>query len=189
MSGGGSRREESPLTAEQQASFTEQSAYNPETALAFESPSLPQGLVDGVAGFGDALSFGGSRYIRSQVGIGSVDYSSGTYTTGEVAGVGYSMAMGGAGGLRLAGSAGRGMEFSHWIPARMGGPRSLFNGNYVRTAQHALSDPYRYRFMPRAWKAFNPMPSAIAQQFNRIPWVWRGTAAGSVYGGAAATGD
>nr|MDQ3040091.1 RHS repeat-associated core domain-containing protein [Pseudomonadota bacterium] len=152
MSGGGSRREESTLTAEQQASFTEQSAYNPETALAFESPSLPQGLVDGVAGFGDALSFGGSRYIRSQVGIGSVDYSSGSYTAGEVAGVAYGTAIGGVGGLS-------------------GGARSVFwsgSGNMERAAAMGRS-------LERT-----PIGSVMNRFGNRLPdWSWR--AASSIY--------
>jgi RHS repeat-associated protein len=81
---------------------------------------------------------------------------------------------------------GEGLEFSHWIPARRGGPRSILNGNYVTATEHALSDPYRYRFMPAAWKAENPMPSVLEQQWNRIPDVYKGItagAAGADYGG------
>jgi hypothetical protein len=158
-------------------------AYDYESAIAWEPPSLPQGFVDFTAGFGDTLSLGLTQYVRNQADIGSVDYGSGSYTAGEVAGFVHSMAFGGAAGARLAGTAGKGMEFSHWIPNRWGGPRSLLNGNFVTTAEHALSDPYRYRFMPRAWKALNPMPSMMVQQWNRIPWIWRGAAAGAAYGG------
>lgn len=68
----------------------------------------------------------------------------------------------------------------------MGGPRSLFNGNYVSTAMHALSDPYRYRFMPRAWKAQNPMPSRLQQQMTRVPNVYKGAGAGGAYGAVGA---
>jgi hypothetical protein len=64
--------------------------------------------------------------------------------------VGASAALG-ALGVRWGGVAGRGKEFSHWIPNRAGGPRSIWNGNYVPKSTHALSDPYRYRFMPRSW--------------------------------------
>jgi hypothetical protein len=160
--------------------------FDPSTAIAWQwGDPLPQGLVDGVAGFGDALSFGGSKWVRGRMGIGGVDYSSGAYIGGQAGGVVYSIGLGGAAGLRLAGNAGRGMEFSHWIPARMGGPRSLFNGNYVTSSRYALSDPYRYRFMPRSWKAQNPMPSAAVQQWNRVPMVYKGAAAGGAYGGGS----
>jgi hypothetical protein len=66
------------------------------------------------------------------------------------------------------------------------GPRTIFNGNYVSTATHALPDPYRYRFMPRAWKEANaPMNRAMAQ-WTRFPNVYKGTAAGGAYGAAGA---
>jgi hypothetical protein len=81
-------------------------------------------------------------------------------------------------GIQAAGTAGRGLEFSHWIPARMGGPRTILNGNYVFTATHALSDPYRYRFMSQTWKAANPMPNAIVQQAVRLPTVYTGAGVG-----------
>jgi RHS repeat-associated protein len=81
-------------------------------------------------------------------------------------------------------------EFSHWIPSRWGGPRTLWNGNYVSRATHALSDPYRYRFMSRAWKAQNPLPNALVRQWVRVPRVYKGASAGVIYsgGGRAATG-
>lgn len=46
-------------------------------------------------------------------------------------------------GVQAAGTAGQGLEFSHWIPARAGGPTTIWNGNYVSIAEHALSDPAR----------------------------------------------
>jgi hypothetical protein len=163
---------------------------SPEDSLTPHSgPGLRITLDDAsnfAAGVGDTLSFNGTAKVRDWLGIGSVDSTSAAYSVGEVAGVGISTATGAGAGLRLAGSAGKGLEFSHWIPNRWGGPRSLLNGNFVTTAEHALSDPYRYRFMSRAWKALNPMPSVIIQQWNRIPWFWKGTAAGATYGGASA---
>jgi hypothetical protein len=83
--------------------------YDPNKAMAFHWPSLPQGLVDGVAGFGDALSLGISRYTREAYEIGSVDYDSTAYTVGEVGAFAYSTAFGGAVGLRMAGRATRGL--------------------------------------------------------------------------------
>jgi RHS repeat-associated protein len=153
-------------------------------------PSLPQGLVDFSAGFGDTLSFGLTDSLRDLMGTnGVVNSDSGAYLSGEIAGIAHTTLLGGAAGLRAAGSAGRGLEFSHWIPNRMGGPRSLFNGNFVTREFHALSDPFRYRFMPRTWKALNPMPSSAVQQWNRIPYVWKGAGAGLGYGTASAIGD
>ena len=130
-------------------------------------------LSDYSAGFGDFISFGTTRWIRQQMGTDYVvNYYSGAYSAGKWSGVAFVVTSGVAGGLKAAGSAGRGLEFSHWIPVRMGGVRTIWNGNYVRTATHALSDPYRYRFMSRAWKALNPMPNRLVQQLIRLPnWI------------------
>jgi len=50
--------------------------------------SLPQGLVDATAGFGDALSFGTTALIRELMGTNDVvDFDSGAYWSGIVAGV------------------------------------------------------------------------------------------------------
>ncbi|MGB7159653.1 MAG: RHS repeat-associated core domain-containing protein, partial [Tepidisphaeraceae bacterium] len=93
-----------------------------------------------------------------------------------------------AAGMKLgkmsAGSPGKGKEFSHWIPNRHGGPRSVWNGNYVSPKTHALSDPYRYRFMPKTWKANNPMPNVLSQQWVRVPDALKGTAGGAMLGAA-----
>jgi len=106
-----------------------------------------------------------------------------------VAGVVMDTAIGGAVGWEAAGARGAGKEFSHWIPKRMGGPRSLWNGNYVSKVEHALSDPNRYRFMPRSWKEANPLPNLFTQQWKRIPKVYKGGAAGAVAGGAGAAAN
>jgi hypothetical protein len=49
---------------------------------------------------------------------------------------------------------------------------------------HVMSDPYRYRFMPRLWKMNNPMPSVFVQQWVRIPYVWKGLGGGMMLGAA-----
>ena len=151
---------------------------------------LPDSWVDFGAGTGDVILFGEGQRLRDLLDIGGVDRCSAAYGAGEWAGVGASFATGVVGGIKAAGAKGAGMEFSHWIPARMGGPRTLANGNFVPTATHALSDPYRYRFMPRVWKAANPMPNKASQQWTRIPNVYKGAAAGGAYGaGGAALAD
>lgn len=160
--------------------------YDPYGLWAWGDP-LPQWLVDGSAGLGDGVSFGLTNVIRNAMGTNDVvNKCSGFYVGGEIAGVALDTAIGGAAGWEAAGERGAGKEFSHWIPNRMGGPRSLWNGNYVTTAEHALSDPYRYRFMARAWKELNPLSSRIYQQWFRIPNVYKGAAAAAAASGTAA---
>lgn len=170
-------------------------AYTYSNPLMFVDPNglwalgdpLPQGMLDFGAGMGDVILFGQGQRLRDLFDVdGGVDPCSDEYGAGKWAGVGMSFATGLAGGLKAAGAKGAGKEFSHWIPNRMGGPRSLWNGNYVPKSTHALSDPYRYRFMPRDWKAQNPMPNVAAQQWVRIPNAYKGGAAGGAYGAGGA---
>jgi RHS repeat-associated protein len=147
---------------------------------------LPDWLVDFSAGMGDSISFGATRWVRRRMGTdGVVNQCSRAYKTGEWAGVAASVGTGLGGGIKAAGVKAQGKEFSHWIPNRMGGPRSTWNGNYVSRETHALSDPYRYRFMPRSWKEKNPMPLKLHQQWTRFPNVYKGTGAGATYGAAS----
>lgn len=63
-----------------------------------DMPTLPQGVVDAAAGFGDTASFGITNAIRDVLDINDVvDQSSGAYTGGSVAG---GICSGGAGALR-----------------------------------------------------------------------------------------
>jgi hypothetical protein len=147
---------------------------------------LPQGVVDYAAGFGDTLSFNLTSLIRDQMGTnGVVDKCSNAYTGGQMSGIAFAIAAGGAAGLEAAGAnAGEtGYEFSHWIPNRFGGPRSLWRGNYVSQKFHYLTDPFRY---PSGWQNYGDKLPAALQQLLRIPWVYGGGAAGAVYGGASA---
>jgi hypothetical protein len=144
---------------------------------------LPQGVVDFSAGFGDTLSFQITDWVRNQMGTNTaVRKCSSSYSAGKWTGFALDIAIGGAAGLEAAGEAGTGMEFSHLIPKRLGGPRSLWNGNFVSIEEHALSDPYRYQFMSSAWKEANPLPSTLTQLWNRIPYVYKGGAAGAAAG-------
>ena len=132
------------------------------------------------AGAGDLLSFGVTRWVRKKIGAADVVNECGaTYSAGSWTGFALSSMGGVAGGVKAAGTKMAGREFSHWIPARMGGPRTILNGNYVSVAEHALSDPSRYRFMPRAWKEANPLPGVLARQLARIPNLLTGTVFGS----------
>jgi hypothetical protein len=138
--------------------------------------------ADVFAGAGDAISFGLSAWFRRKMAGKDPRGCSAYYKTGSWVGVGLTTAYGAAAGLEKAGAAGAGKEFSHWIPARLGGPRTVLNGNYVSVAEHALSDPSRYRFMPRVWKEANPLSGAATRQLNRVPNVLAGTAIGAAWG-------
>ncbi|GIX34230.1 MAG: hypothetical protein KatS3mg126_0009 [Lysobacteraceae bacterium] len=81
--------------------MAEQTAYNRDTALAFEPPPLPQWFVDGAAGFGDALLLGAGGYLRDWAGVdGGIDTGSTAYTVGS-----WSTAALGGGRLAYAGLA------------------------------------------------------------------------------------
>ncbi len=153
----------------------------------FDLPSLPQAIVDFGAGMGDTILFGQGQRMRDALGIGGVDQCSDAYDNGEWAGIGVSLATGFAGGVRAAGAKGAGKEFSHWIPNRMGGPRSTWNGNFVPPSRHYYHDPFRY---PKGWRDLGPKWNPARQQFDRIPNIYKGTAAGGAYGagGAAQSG-
>lgn len=140
------------------------SYYDPYGLWAWGDP-IPQGAVDFSAGFGDTLSFGLTNWARNQMGTnGAVNKCSGYYTAGEVAGVAVDTVIGGGAGWEAAGAKGAGKEFSHWIPNRMGGPRSKWNGNYVTPAQHYYHDPFRY---PRGWRDLGDKYPAWLQQLDR----------------------
>jgi RHS repeat-associated protein len=139
------------------------------------------------AGVGDNLSFGLTGAIRESLpGIygdnGGVDKCSGAYGAGEWTGTGLALATGAAGGIKAAGAKAAGKEFSHWIPNRMGGPRSIWNGNYVSPARHYKHDPFRY---PPGWRDLGPKWNPALQQLDRIPNAIKGGAAGAAYGGAS----
>jgi RHS repeat-associated protein len=135
------------------------------------------------AGMGDNLSFGLTGYIRDAMGTSVfIDKCSGIYAAGEWSGVGVSIALGAAAGAKAAGSKMAGREFSHWVPNRMGGPRSIVNGNYVSAARHFYHDPFRF---PPGWQALGDKWPAILQQLDRIPNLFKGTAAGAGYGGTS----
>ncbi len=140
-------------------------------------PMFPQWAVDVSAGMGDAVSIGVTDWVRDQRGTNdAVNKCSTAYDAGEWIGIGYGFAAGGGAGWRAAGQKAAGREFSHWIPNRMGGPRSRWNGNYVTPRRHYHHDPYRY---PRGWRDFGPKWPKPAQQFDRIPNPYKGAGAGA----------
>jgi RHS repeat-associated protein len=152
-----------------------------------------QGLANGVTGFGDGVfrvitfGFGDLNRIRGIAGIdGGIDRCSKVYRYAfEAGGIEGGFALGGA--LGLLGKGVRGFEFSHTVPARYikwyNLPRAVvnsrLNGAYVPWYFHAMTDVYRWRFVPKRLKPFIPsLPNGAAQLLRLPPWLI-GTAAGS----------
>jgi len=141
-------------------------------------------LTDLIAGSGDDITFGITRWIRKTTGgEDAVNPCSNSYAAGRWIGTTLSLATGVSGGIKAAGAKATGLEFSHWIPKRFNGPRSLLNGNFVTPARHYLHDPYRF---PRGWRDLGPKFNPIVQQLDRIPNVFKGTAIGAAYGAVSA---
>ncbi|MGV6853395.1 MAG: RHS repeat domain-containing protein [bacterium] len=167
---------------------------NSDDSWSFGDP-LPQGLVDGVTGFGDGVfnaitfGYGDLNDIRSAFGInGGVDKNSDLYSGGHLAGaINGGAALGGA--IGLLGKGVKGFEYSHFVPQRFLNKfgitrkwKSPLNGTYVPKLFHALTDKFRYRFMPRTFKAQYGLTSPIpqgAQQVLRTPPVFVGGALGA----------
>jgi RHS repeat-associated protein len=142
-----------------------------------DMPTLPQEVVDFSAGLGDELLLGQGRRLRDLIGVdGGVNPCATAYEAGKWTGFGGLIATGGIGGLSAAGTKGAGREFSHWIPKRMGGRRSRWNGNYVTPARHYYHDPYRY---PTGWRDLGEKWPAWLQQYDRIPYMLKGPTFGA----------
>ncbi len=97
VAGGGSKTNSNNILGALSGTYSQSSFWdNPGAYL----PSLPQGLVDFTAGWGDTLSFGLTSNIRDHWSIdGGVDESSVNYYGGMAFGVANSMAVGWAAGL------------------------------------------------------------------------------------------
>jgi RHS repeat-associated protein len=137
-------------------------------------------LANIAAGFGDVVTLGLTNTIREWIGANDiVDRCSGLYNAGRFLGFGASVALGTGLGIRAAGAARKGLEFSHWIPARLGGPRTILNGNFVTPREHFLSDPYRY---PPGYTEWGDKWPAWKRQLFRLPRSLVGAAAGTAWG-------
>ena len=78
------------------------------------------------------------------------------------------------------------VERSHWTPKRYlpdGLKDAGWNMKPMWGTDHALADPFRYRFMRKGWKGENPLPNNFTRQLNRIPDGVKGAGLGGAYTG------
>lgn len=169
--------------------------YDPYGLFDWADLPLPsQRTVDFSAGLGDVLLFGFGDELRDLFSAlyfsieGEVNMFSGEYSAGEWAGFILSQATGFSGGVKAAGfargTAGGTREFSHFIPTRLGGSRSIWNGNYVSNWRHYKHDPFRYSKVRGEWRNWGPKWPHYLQQLDRIPNVFKGIVGGHAYGRA-----
>jgi hypothetical protein len=134
-------------------------------------------------GYGESLS-----ELRNRFSVGNVDTNTTGYSIAHTIGaIEGGLALGGTVGLL--GKGRPGFEYSHFIPQRYLNPfgitrsfKPALNGTYVPRIFHALTDSYRYRFLPRALKAIIGRTSFIPQglqQALRIPPAWIGGGLGA----------
>jgi hypothetical protein len=102
-------------------------------------------------------------------------------------------------GYKLAGVAGKGKVFSHWIPSRpknwpgFGGEvgkyflkkGNKYNGNYVSQKRHFKHDPYAYGNVKGQWREWEGKWPKALQQVDRVPNVYKGAVSGGASGNAA----
>jgi len=178
-------------------------------------------LANFFAGWGDTLTFGLTAAIRQWMGVDSVvNRCSGQYHVGQIVGVIHATAIGGAAGYarnlaraslpprfnRLFWRHTEYVDASHWIPRRslvrmaqriprLNGAWFLkgnWNTKHMYATDHALIDPYRWRFMTKDFKVYhnphNPKVSPLPvwlQQWKRIPDQYQWGAAGLAYGASS----
>jgi hypothetical protein len=149
-------------------------------------------LVGELKGAGEELSFG----------LYKPCYTSDSQRQGRRAGIGLAMAGETLAGWGAAGKAVKwsGKEFSHFIPAEVlpGGRKGLLdkvltatklNGNYVKIAEHAVTDRTRHGFMPVPWKKANPLLNPFRRTLNRVPRFPLGMGVAASGGYAASQND
>ena len=140
-------------------------------------------------GQGDSLAD-----LRRRFAVGNVQTNSAEYLiANQIGAIEGGATLGGL--IGLAGKGMQGFEYSHFVPQRLlnlvGISRSwrpIYNGTYVPSMYHALTDLYRYRFVPRSIKGVIGAQSFIPQgiqQILRIPPIFWGAGIGA----AAEPGD
>ena len=87
-------------------------------------PQTSSDLRNFLWGAGDAVLLGFGDELRDAAGLDPVDMDSNAYTAGDVLASAGMLATGIGGGIRAAGMARKGYEFSHFIPKRLI-PKSL----------------------------------------------------------------
>jgi hypothetical protein len=184
-------------------------------ALYKPGSSIPLEIAGNVAaGWGDTLTtipftdLCGTCAIRRGLGIDVVDYQHGGYFVGGLIGLGNSVGLGYALGLKGAGVKASGLQFSHWIPEKVlkrvplvmrswavkKFGRSLWNGNYVTPLRHYKHDPAFFGGGARGPGMLRGLAAAGVPRFpwlirhlDRFPRVLYGVIGGTVWGTAGDT--
>lgn len=117
------------------------------TGLLFgiELPSLEE-IGEGIAGWGDTITFGGTEWVREQLGDNNIDTCSGAYQSGGIAGLvtgvlipGEGEAEIGAEGLSISAKIARQMEARGWTEEEI--QEAIESGEQVPAVNKATGDP------------------------------------------------
>lgn len=117
------------------------------TGLLFgiELPSLEE-IGEGIAGWGDTITFGGTEWVREQLGDNNIDACSGAYQSGGIAGLvtgvlipGEGEAEIGAEGLSISAKIARQMEARGWTEEEI--QEAIESGEQVPAVNKATGDP------------------------------------------------
>jgi RHS repeat-associated protein len=117
------------------------------TGLLFgvELPSLEE-IGEGIAGWGDTITFGGTEWVREQLGDNNIDVCSGAYQGGGIAGLvtgvlipGEGEAEIGAEGISISAKIARQMETRGWTEESI--QEAMDSGKQVRAVNKATGNP------------------------------------------------
>jgi RHS repeat-associated protein len=125
------------------------------TGLLFgiELPSLEE-IGEGIAGWGDTITFGGTEWVREQLGDNNIDACSGAYADGGYAGLvtgvlipGEGEAEIGAEGLSVSAKIARQMEARGWTEEEI--QQAIDSGEQVQAVNKATGDPATRYISPK----------------------------------------
>jgi RHS repeat-associated protein len=129
------------------------------TGLLFgiELPSLEE-IGEGIAGWGDTITFGGTEWVREQLGDNNIDACSGAYQSGGIAGLvtgvlipGEGEAEIGAEGLSISAKIARQMEARGWTEEEI--QEAIESGEQVPAVNKATGDPATRYINPKTGRS------------------------------------
>ena len=122
-----------------------------------ELPSLEE-VGEGIAGWGDRITFGGTEWVREQLGDNNIDACSGAYQGGGIAGLvtgalipGEGEAEIGAEGISISAKIARQMETRGWTEESI--QEAMDSGEQVRAVNKATDNPATRYINPTTGKS------------------------------------